>query len=108
MITRVLGLAKVLALTLAVSTPALAAKPRTYSPDYEVTKNGVLVEGDVLLGRCSKVLKHDEFYGEEAVKACEAAGNSPPLTDTGGPPIILIPFALLVVGGLLFRKTVAG
>jgi len=108
MITRGLGLAMVLALTLAVGSPALASKPIAYSPDYEVRKNGVLVEdGDVILGKCSKVLQHDELYLRKAVKACEAAGYSPSLTDTGGPPITLVPVALLVAGGLLIRKSTA-
>jgi hypothetical protein len=117
MITRALGLATVLALILAVNAPALAkvdlkdlgtTRPIPGYPGYEITDNGVLIEGyDVVLGKCSKMSQHDELYSKKRVKACEAAGYSPSLTDTGGPPIVLVPIALLVAGGLLIRKTIA-
>ena len=117
MITKVSGLAMVLAITLAVSTPALADKPIPGYPDYGLKANGQLMyQGDVGLGKCSDLLQQRDKYTrepfEEAAKACEAAGYSPagysaPLADTGGPPIILAPIALLVAGGLLIRKSIA-
>jgi hypothetical protein len=119
MITRLLVLAMVLAITLAVTTPALArndivtAKPIPGHPDFAITDQGHLVEGgDVVLPKCSTLLKHsDEFskYGfyEDAAKACKAAEHSSSLTKTGGLPVILVPIALLVVGGFLIRKSTA-
>jgi hypothetical protein len=44
---------------------------------------------------------------EEAAQACEKAEDMASLADTGGPPIILVPIALLVAGGLLIRKSTA-
>jgi hypothetical protein len=111
MITRTLGLATVLALILAVSTPALAAKPIPGFPDFEITNKGNLIhQRDVILGNCDDVEDFsfpDESLNEQAARACEKAEHMTPLTDTGGPPIILVPIALLVAGGLLIRKSTA-
>jgi hypothetical protein len=119
MITRMLVLTMMLALTLAITTPALAdvdiatAKPIPGHPDFAITDKGHLVEGgDVVLPKCSTLLQQsDEFskYGfyEDAAKACKAAERTAPLSETGGPPVILIPIALLVVGGLFIRKSSA-
>lgn len=116
MITKVLVLAMVLALTLVVATPAFSQVPRAdRQPDFNVTDKGWLSEGgDIAWGKCSKIPR-EVFSGElppQAARACEEAGfpvkGSPtqtPLPDTGGPPIILVPITLLVVGGLLIRKS---
>ena len=117
MITRALVLAMVLAIRLVVPSPALAgtdfatAKPIPGYPDYEITDNGNLVYGgDTIEGKCGGV----EDFGfltkslnEEAARACEAAGYPTSLAKTGGFPIILVPIAMLVVGGLLIRKLTA-
>jgi hypothetical protein len=103
MITRVLVLALVLAITLAVSIPALAQN------DVAINDKGVVsIGGDVVLGKCSDLLQHRDEVPDlmDAVRACEKAGYSAPLTETGGPPIILVPIALLVAGGLLIRLSV--
>lgn len=125
-----LVLAMMLAITLAVTTPALGgtdfatAKPIPGYPDYEITDKGNLVYGrDVIVGNCGS--KQDFAFNsksldKEAARACEKAGYSaiksqtqdrvepqPPLTKTGGLPVILVPIALLVVGGLLTRKSTA-
>ena len=112
---RVVAILVVLAMTLAVTMPALADTPIPGHPDFAISDNGVLVEGrDVVLGKCSTLLQErDELSrsryesDREAVKACEAAGYSAPLTKTGGLPVILVPIALLVVGGFLIRKSTA-
>ena len=118
MITRVLALPMVLAVALAVATPAFSQVPQAdRQPDFNVTDDGFLSEGgDVAWGKCSKIPR-EVFASElppQAARACEEAGfpvkGSPtqaPLTDTGGPPIILISIALLVAGGLLIRKSTA-
>ena len=115
-------LAMVLAVTLAVTTPALA-HPQASSSDFEVTNNGVLwVGGDVSFGKCSS-LQLDMFLSksdqEKAVRVCKKAGfpvngsttqdrvePQTSLTETGGLPVILVPIALLIVGGLLIRKAI--
>ena len=133
MITRVLVLAMVLAVTLAVTTPALAAKRVPEHPDWEVTKNGFLIEGgDVVFGKCTTLIKQwhsaegstrrasvERWASvEEGIRACQAAGYTAkglttrqepqaPLSKTGGPPLILVPIALLIVSGLLIRKSTA-
>ena len=107
----------VLAITLAVTTPVLAGtdfattKPIPGYPDFEITDNGKLVHGgDVIVGKCGSPPEDFAFQSktlrEEAARACEKAGDSAPLTETGGPPIILVPIGLLVVGGLLIRACV--
>ena len=116
--TSIVVLAMALAITLAITTPALAQN------DFKVTNNGVLwVGGDVSFGKCSS-LQLDMFLSksdqEKAVRVCKKAGfpvkGSPtqdkvepqtPLSKTGGPPLILVPIALLIVGGLLIRKSTA-
>ncbi len=118
MITNGSVLAIVLAATLVVAMPAFGQVPRAdRQRDFNVTDEGWLSEGgDIAWGKCSKIPR--EVFSEElppqAARACEEAGfpvkGSPtqtPLPDTGGPPIILVPVALLVVGGLLFRKSTA-
>jgi hypothetical protein len=118
MITRTLALAMVLAITLAVAAPALAGDIATATsvpgyPDYEITDKGFLVhQGDVIVGKCGSTPTEDFAFQsktlrEQAAKACEKAEHMATLTDTGGPPIILVPLALLVVGGLLIRKSIA-
>ena len=100
--------------------------PPTHSrPQWKVTDNGVLVErtfsGPLHYGKCSNVPwqklfnepPSEQLHPQEAVRACEKAGFSvnvepqTPLSKTGGPPIILVPIALLVVCGLLIRKSTA-
>jgi hypothetical protein len=117
MITRMLVLAMVLAITLAVATPALAATPIPGYPSFEITDNGELIEGgDIGWGKCSTLLQrrddlspNEPYYESEirVIRACEKAENMALLADTGGPPIILVPIALLAVGGLLIRKSIA-
>lgn len=112
-----LVLAMMLALTLAVTTPALAdvdiatAKPIPGYSDYEITDKGFLIyEGDAIVGRCGSSESfafQSPLFREEAARACEKAERSALLTETGGLPVILIPIALLVVGGLLIRKSTA-
>jgi hypothetical protein len=108
----------VLALTLAVTAPALAgndfatATPIPGYPDFEITDNGNLVHGgDVIVGKCGSSSQRFAFQSaslrEEAARACEKAGYSASLTKTGGLPVILVPIALLVVGGLFIRKSTA-
>ena len=108
----------VLALTLVVSTPALADKPIPGYPRMTITDNGELIEGgDIGWGKCSTLLQQrrddltpDKPYYENeirVIRACEKAEHIGLLPDTGGPPIILIPIALLVAGGLLIRKSTA-
>ena len=123
-----------LAITLAVATPALAdqqdkpPKPppridmgtmkRIPGTDYWITDKGWLFSGrDVIVARCGPT---ENFENEEDARACEKAGYSvkgsptqdrvepqTPLSKTGGFPVILVPVALLVAGGLLIRKYTA-
>ena len=99
--------------------------PAHSQPQWKVTDNGVLVErtfsGAIHYGKCSNLPWQELFnappseqlHPQEAVRACEKAGFSvnverqTPLSKTGGPPLILVPIALLVVGGLLIRKSTA-
>ena len=132
MITRVLVLAIVLAITLVVTTPALAmpdfntAKPIPGYPEFEITDKGWIIQGgDLAWGKCSTLLQETDehtkdFDQVQAARACKKAGYSvkgsptqdrvepqTPLTKTGDLPVILVPIALLVVGGLLIRKSTA-
>ena len=127
-----LALAMVLALTLAVTTPAFAlpdfntAKPIPGYPEYEITDKGYIIQGgDLVWGKCGSLLKQTDehtkdFDQVQAARACEKAGYSAkgsptqdgvepqaPLSKTGGPPVILVPIALLIVDGLLIRKATA-
>jgi hypothetical protein len=117
LIVVVLVLAMVLTITLAVTTPTLAfpdietATPIPGYPDYEITDKGFLVyQRDAIVGKCGSSQPfafQSKSLREEAARACEKAEQLAPLAETGGPPIILVPIALLVVGGLLFRKSTA-
>jgi hypothetical protein len=119
----------VLAITLPGTSPALAipdfetAKPIPGYPDYEITDKGFLVyQGDAVLGKCGSTQDFgflSKSSNEQAARACEKAmteglptqdgeERQTPLAETGGPPVILAPIALLVVGGLLIRKTIYG
>jgi hypothetical protein len=124
MITRVLVLAKVLAITLAVTTPALAqpdietAKPIPGYP-FEITDKGQLVEGgDVIVGKCGSTQDfafRSKSLDKKAARACEKAGfsmpgpgettmvnGSPiPVPPSGGPAILLPAAALLLGSGIL-------
>jgi hypothetical protein len=127
-------LAMMLAVTLTVTSPALANHqdgPRLRDrliegyPDYEITDESFLVyQGDAVVGKCGSSPQRFAFQSaslrEEAASACEKASYSAKgsrtqdgeelqtqLTKTGGLPIILIPIALLAVGGLLIRKSTA-
>ena len=112
MITRVLVLAMVLAITLAVTTPALGRSEFTVSDDGRLFRGG-----DIAYGKCSTIPRKwfaSGYLPPQAARACEEAGfpvkGSPtktPLAKTGGLPVILVPVALLVVGGLLIRKSTA-
>ena len=120
----------VLATTLAVTTPAFAqpdfntAKPIPGYPEFEVTDKGWIIQGgDLGWGKCPSLVKQtDEHTGDsdqvQAARACKAAGYTAkgpptqqvpqaPLSKTGGLPIILVPTALIVVCGLLIRKSTA-
>jgi hypothetical protein len=107
----------VLAISLVVTTPALAipdfetAKPIPGYPDYEITDKGFLVyQGDAVLGKCGSTQDFgflSESLNEQAARACEKAADSAALAKTGGIPVTLAPIALLVVGGLLIRKTLS-
>jgi hypothetical protein len=115
MITRMLVM--VLAITLAATTPALAdddiatATPIQGYPDYEITDKGSLVyQRDVIVGKCGPSQPFafkSKSLREEAARACEKAGYSASLVKMGGLPVIVVPIALLVVGGLLIRKSTA-
>ena len=127
MITRVLGLAMVLTITLAVTTPARAyqqaepsklpnfdigtATPIPGYPDFEITNKGLLVYGgDRVVGKCGATQDfgfQSKSLDEQATRACEKAEQLAPLPDTGGLPIILVPIGLPLVGALLFRKSTA-
>src|SRR5215203_4128724 len=88
MITRVLVLAMVLAITLAVTTPALAmpdfntAKPIPGYPEFEITDKGWIIQGgDLAWGKCGSLLKQTDehtkdFDQVQAARACEKAGFS--------------------------------
>src|SRR5215203_6774609 len=88
MITRVLVLAMVLALTLAVTTPAFAqpdfntAKPIPGYPEFEITDKGWIIQGgDLAWGKCSTLLQETDehtkdFDQVQAARACEKAGFS--------------------------------
>jgi hypothetical protein len=116
---KLLVLAVMLAITLAVATPALAkvdiatATAIPGYPDFEITDKGFLVyQGDLIVGKCGVDSTQDFALGskslrEEAARACERATDSALLAKTGGPPIILVPIALLVAGSLLIRKSKA-
>jgi hypothetical protein len=120
----------VFATTLAVTTPAFAqpdfntAKPIPGHPEFEVTDNGWIIQGgDLGWGKCPSLIKETDEHTRDsdqvqAARACEAAGYTAkgpptqqkpqaPLSKTGGPPIILVPIALLVLCGLLIRKSTA-
>lgn len=107
-------MALVLAATLAVTMPAFAgtdfatAKPISGYPDYEITDNGNLIyQRDLIVGKCGSSQPfafRSKSLREEAARACEKAGYPTPLTKTGGLPIILVPIALLIAGGLLIRR----
>jgi hypothetical protein len=75
---------------------------------------------DVAAGNCRDLGTNDFPRGmysesdlEKIVSACEKKGFSvneerhTPPSKTGGPPLILVPIALLVAGGLLIRKSAA-
>jgi hypothetical protein len=96
--------------------------PKHSQPQWKVTDNGVLVErtfsGLFPRGKCSNLPRQlfeappsEGVHPQEAVRACEKAGFSvnverqTSLPKTGGPPVILVPIALLVVCGLLIRKS---
>jgi hypothetical protein len=103
-------LAMVLAITLAVTTPALA------QDHFNVSDNGVLsYGGDVVLGKCSTLRQSSVFPQEsmqqKAARACEKAGfsmpgpgvttmvnGSPVPVPTSGGPAILLPAAVLLLG----------
>src|SRR5215203_2840771 len=122
MITRVLVLAMVLAVTLVVTTPALGSHSEEHQyehgGDVFVTDNGLVQKKDVAAGNCRDLgtnnfprVMYSESDFEKIIRACEKKGFSvnverqTPLSKTGGPPLILVPIALLVVGGLLIRKS---
>ena len=103
-------LTMVLAVTLAVTTPALA------QDHFNVSDNGVLsYGGDVVLGKCSTLRRSSTFPQEsmqqKAARACEKAGfsmpgpgettmvnGSPVPVPTSGGPAILLPAAVLLLG----------
>jgi hypothetical protein len=125
MLTRLLVLAMVLAITLLITTPALGLS-HSEEHQYEhgggvfVTDNGLVQKADIAAGHC-RDLGTDDFprgmYSEsdfeKIIRACEKKGFSvnverqTALSKTGGLPIIIVPIALLVVGGLLIRKSTA-
>jgi hypothetical protein len=124
MITRTLVLAMVLAITLAVTTPALGSHSEEHQFEHGggvfVTDNGLVQKMDVAAGNCRDLGTNDFPRGmysesdlEKIVSACEKKGfpvnveRHTPLSKTGGPPLILVPITLLVVGGLLIRKSAA-
>jgi hypothetical protein len=88
MVTRVLVLAMVLAVPLAVTTPAFAmpdfktAKPIPGYPHYEITDKGWIIQGgDLVWGKCPTLLQEaDKYTGDpdmvQAARACEKAGFS--------------------------------
>jgi hypothetical protein len=90
MVTRVLALTIVLAMTLAVTTPTPAfaqpdfntAKPIPGYPEFEITDKGWIIQGgDLAWGKCSTLLQEtDEHTGDpdqvQAARACEKAGFS--------------------------------
>jgi len=91
MVTRILVLAMVLAVPLAVTTPAFAqpdwmsdlktAKPIPGYPGFEITDKGWIIQGDLAWGKCPTLLQEtDEHTGDpdqvKAARACEKAGFS--------------------------------
>jgi hypothetical protein len=108
-------LVMVLAMTLAVTSPALAgtdnAKPVMGYPDYEITENGNLIwQRDVIVGKCGSTQDFaflSKSMDKAAREACRAAGYPTSLSNTGGPPLILVPITLLILGGFLIRKSTA-
>jgi hypothetical protein len=127
-ITRMLVLAIPLAVTtLAVARPDFnTAKPIPGYPEFEITDKSFIIQGgDLVWGKRSTLLQRTEehpgdFDQVQAARACKKAGYSvkgsptqdrvepqTPLTKTGDLPVILVPIALLVVGGLLIRKSTA-
>jgi hypothetical protein len=88
MVTRVLVLAMVLAVPLAVTTPAFAqpdfntAKPIPGYPEFEITDKGWIIQGgDLAWGKCSTLLQETDehtkdFDQVQAARACEKAGFS--------------------------------
>jgi hypothetical protein len=88
MVTRILLLAMVLALPLAVTTPAFAqpdfntAKPIPGYPEFEITDKGWIIQGgDLAWGKCSTLLQETDehtkdFDQVQAARACEKAGFS--------------------------------
>jgi hypothetical protein len=130
MITRALVLAMVLAITLVVATPAFS---QGYSQEHQfphgvfVTDNGSVGKGDISAGNCRDLgpdrpdIGPDNFFRgvysesdiEKIVSLCEKKGFSvaverqTSLSKTGGPPLILVPTALLVACGFLIRKSTA-
>jgi hypothetical protein len=64
----------------------------------------------VIVGKCGSTQDfafRSKSLDKKAARACQAAGYPTSLSKTGGPPLILVPIALLVVGGLLIRKSTA-
>jgi len=88
MVTRVLVLAMVLTIALAVTTPAFAqpdfntAKPIPGYPEFEITDKGWIIQGgDLAWGKCSTLLQETDehtkdFDQVQAARACEKAGFS--------------------------------
>ena len=117
-VTRTLVLAMVLTVTSAVATPAIAvpdfatAKPIPGHPDFEITDNGNLVyQRDLIVARCGSTRDLEALpkpLNEQAASACEAAGYPSSLAKTGGLPVTLVPIALLIAGGELIRRVLAG
>ena len=114
----------VLAVTLAVTTPALGSHSEAHQYEHGggvfVTDTGLVQKADIAAGNCRDLGTNDFPRGmysesdmEKIVKACERAGFSvnverqTALSKTGGPPLILVPIALLVACGLLIRKATA-
>jgi hypothetical protein len=124
----------VLAITLAVTTPALAHNNVPGHPGWDISDKGFIGHGDIGFGNCTALVKqwHSGEFSKNgrvkrgfeflvnAARVCESLGytakgpptqdsveSQPPLTKTGGPPLILVPIALLIVSGLLIRKSTA-
>ena len=118
-------LGMVLALTLVITMPALGL---SHSEEHQfehgggvfVTDNGLVQKKDVAAGNCRDLgtnnfprVMYSESDFEKIIRACEKKGFSvsverkTPLSETGGSPLILVPIALLLVGGLLIRNATA-